>query len=110
MSERTAHGAMTLPGKYYTAEAIFRAETGLIFSKRWLYIGRISQLTKAGRYFLHNLDNESLIVLRDGQGKIRAFYNVCRHRGTRLCTEAEGSFRNPFNALITLGHMRWTAV
>ena len=92
MSIRTAHGATTLPGKYYTAEDLYRAETERIFFHHWLYAGRLSQLAAAGSYFLFNTDHESIIVLRDELGELHAFYNLCRHRGTRLCTETTGLF------------------
>lgn len=92
MYDRTSKGAKTLPGKYYTADSIYHLESDRIFTNEWLYAGRVSQLPAAGSYFLHKIDNESLIILRDQQNEIRAFYNVCRHRGTQLCTEASGRF------------------
>jgi len=92
MSTRTARGAMTLPGRYYTDETVFHAEIERIFLQRWLYAGRLSQLPANGSYFLYTVDKENVIVLRDEQGAVRAFYNVCRHRGTRMCSEPEGQF------------------
>ncbi|MCH8020986.1 aromatic ring-hydroxylating dioxygenase subunit alpha, partial [candidate division KSB1 bacterium] len=92
MSTRTASGAKTLPGKYYTSEEIFLLESKNIFTKQWLYAGRISQLKKVGSYFLFNIDNESIIILRDQNDEVKAYYNVCRHRGTRLCSDSEGEF------------------
>ena len=64
MSTRTASGAKTLPGKYYTSEEIFQLESKNIFSKQWLYAGRVSHLKKTGSYFLFNIGNESIIILR----------------------------------------------
>ena len=90
MSTRTASGAKTLPGKYYTSAEIFQLESQNIFKKQWLYAGRISQLKKTGSYFLFNIDHESIIILRDQNDEVKAMHNVCRHRGTRLCSEAEG--------------------
>src|SRR5579872_2382089 len=84
--------AHTLPREYYTAEDIFRREGELIFSRRWLCVGREEQLPAAGSYFLAEAAGESIIVVRGGDGAVRAFYNVCRHRGTRISTEAEGCF------------------
>ena len=49
-------------------------------------------IPNAGDYFLREIAGESMIVVRAGAGSVEAFYNVCRHRGTRLCTAAEGSF------------------
>jgi Rieske 2Fe-2S family protein len=58
----------------------------------WLYAGHVSELPDPGSYFLRSLDDESVIVVRDRTGEIRAFFNVCRHRGSRLCTEPSGAF------------------
>ncbi len=92
MATRTAGGARTLARKYFTSEAVFETETDRIFLKRWVYAGRVSGLEDVGSFFLFEIDSESVIVVRDGAGEIRAFHNVCRHRGTRLTTEAEGRF------------------
>jgi len=73
MSTRTASGAKTLPGKYYTSEEIFQLESKNIFSKQWLYAGRISQLKNAGSYFLFNIGKESIIILRDQNEEVKAF-------------------------------------
>ena len=92
MYVRTAQGAMTLPREFYTSEAIFQEERQLIFSKRWLYAGHLSQLPEPGSFFQVTLDGESLLVVRDREGDVRAFFNVCRHRGSRVCTEQQGRF------------------
>src|SRR4051812_37013336 len=56
---------------------------------RWIYAGRSEQIAGQGSYFLCDVAGESIIVTREG-----AFYNVCRHRGTRMCTVAEGTFES----------------
>ena len=58
----------------------------------WLCAGRTSQIPDAGDYFLRQFANASVIITRDEQGNIRAFHNVCRHRGTMLCQQEEGKF------------------
>jgi Rieske 2Fe-2S family protein len=85
-------GARTLPGEYYTSPEIFRRETENIFARRWLCAGRESEIPTAGDYFLRDVVGESLIVLRGrgGGSGVRAFFNVCRHRGTQLCESASG--------------------
>lgn len=95
--------AKTLPGKYYISNAIFQAEIERIFSSRWLCIGREELLPNAGDYFLRQVGAESIIVVRTRSGDIRAFYNVCRHRGTRLCTEERGNF----NTIIVCPYHAW---
>lgn len=82
--------AFTLSGHYYTAPEIFYQETQRIFYNHWLCVGRSEQIPEPGDYFLTQVGEENLIVLRDSQSKARAFFNVCRHRGTRLCRQAQG--------------------
>jgi Rieske 2Fe-2S family protein len=81
-------GALTLPGEYYTSPAIFDKEIERIGLTRWHCVGRAERVAEPGAYFLRTLARESLIILRDRRGELRAHFNVCRHRGTRLC-EAE---------------------
>lgn len=85
-------GARTLPGEYYTSPAILTEEMETVFLPRWHCVGRASAIPTPGDYVLANVAGESLIVLRDRQGELRALFNVCRHRGTRLCTDPSGHF------------------
>jgi Rieske 2Fe-2S family protein len=88
LSDRTT----TLPGEYYTSETIFAAEEERIFARRWLCAGRADAVATPGDYRLVHVGRESLIVVRGKDGQARAFFNVCRHRGTRLCSEPAGRF------------------
>ena len=90
MKTRTSFGQHTLPGEYFTSQEIFREEQEKIFGRHWLLAGHISQLPEAGSFFLFEIGRESVIVMRDATGKVGAHHNFCRHRGTRLCTEAHG--------------------
>jgi phenylpropionate dioxygenase-like ring-hydroxylating dioxygenase large terminal subunit len=92
MKPRTSSGQRTLPRESFISEDVFRAERERIFARSWLLAGHASQLAEPGSYFLFALDNESVIVLRDGlDGEIRAFHNHCRHRGSRLCQAPAGT-------------------
>lgn len=82
--------AFTLPRDYFVSEDIFRAELEKIFFDRWICVGRAEQVDAPGKFFLYELGDESVIVVRDYDGVVRAFYNVCRHRGTRMCEEQSG--------------------
>ena len=77
--------AKTLPQEYLVSPGVFAKEQDRIFSTHWLCVGHQSQLGKPGDYFVAEVAGESLILLRDHREEVRAFYNVCRHRGTRLC-------------------------
>lgn len=85
-------GARTLPGERYASPAIFAEEAERLFAREWCCVGRAARLARPGDYILREIAGESLIVLRDGGGAARAFFNVCRHRGTRLCREESGRF------------------
>src|SRR5467141_1627764 len=80
----------TLPQKYFTSPEVFAEEQKKIFSKQWLLVGHQSQIPDAGDYVVQQVIGESLIVIRDKSGEIRGFFNVCRHRGTRLKEDACG--------------------
>ncbi|NJN97493.1 MAG: aromatic ring-hydroxylating dioxygenase subunit alpha [Anaerolineales bacterium] len=84
----------TLPRQYYTSDQIFREETQRIFYERWVCVGRMEQIPNPGDYFVQQVGLESLIIVRTRNDGIRAHYNVCRHRGARLCgSKAQGHFR-----------------
>jgi len=86
-------GARTLLQSYLISPEVFAKEQERIFSTQWLCVGHQSQLAKPGDYFVQEVVGESLIILRDQQGGVRGFYNVCRHRGTRICEEKNGQSR-----------------
>jgi Rieske 2Fe-2S family protein len=82
----------TLPARYYTDTNLFQRELDTIFGQMWFCGGRTEQIPNPGDYFLCEVAGESLIVTRENGGAIRAFYNVCRHRGTRICRDEHGKF------------------
>lgn len=84
--------AKTLPGRYYTDSNMFERELETIFCQMWFCSGRTEQIPNPGDYFLCEVARESVIVTRESNGGICAFYNVCRHRGTRICREELGKF------------------
>jgi Rieske 2Fe-2S family protein len=83
-------GAKTLPQQYFVSPEIFAEELEKIFATQWVLVGHESQLAEPGDYFLADIARESLIVAKDQQSFIRAFYNVCRHRGARLREDPNG--------------------
>jgi glycine betaine catabolism A len=82
----------TLPARYYTDVQLFRSELERFYFNRWVYVGREESVRRPGDYLVQDVAGESIILTRDQAGTLRAFYNVCRHRGTRLCAEASGNF------------------
>ena len=83
-------GAKTLPGEYYWSSEVYEEETRKIFRKQWICVGRASDVPVPGDYFIYELDGENFIFERDDQNRVNCFYNVCRHRGTRLCEQSCG--------------------
>ncbi len=99
------HGASeTLEGRWYCSEDVFAEERMRIFGSSWLAVGRAELLDAPGDFVLADVAGESVIVTRDNGGAMRAFFNVCRHRGTRMCTQAAGRF----NGSIQCPYHAWT--
>ncbi len=90
-AEATA-GAKTLASPYYCDPALFAREQERIFARSWVYASRIEELEANGAFRTIELAGESLIIARGADGVLRAFFNVCRHRGTRICSESTGRF------------------
>jgi choline monooxygenase len=72
--------AWTLPAHLYTGPAALEAEKREIFARTWQIVGRLEQVAQAGAYFTAERAGEPLLITRDANGELRAFYNVCRHR------------------------------
>ncbi|MGB0388172.1 MAG: aromatic ring-hydroxylating oxygenase subunit alpha [Ardenticatenaceae bacterium] len=83
----------TLPRKYFASQEIYQEEVAKIFRREWFAVGRVEQIAKAGQYFLVPFGQDNIIVLRDNEGQVQAFHNVCRHRGTRLCSAESGQLK-----------------
>jgi glycine betaine catabolism A len=94
----------TLPQKYFTDPAVFEAELERLFFRRWICVGRAPEIPEPGDYFLREIGAESVLIVRGLDGKVRGFFNVCRHRGTRICSAAQGRFAGS----IQCGYHGWT--
>jgi glycine betaine catabolism A len=75
----------SLPSSYYLSEAMFAREKEHIFFREWLCAGREEQLPHSGDSLVLDALGESVLVVRTKEGTLKAHYNVCRHRGARLC-------------------------
>jgi Rieske 2Fe-2S family protein len=104
MSTQIESIAKTQPGRYYTDTEIFREEVQRLYYQSWIIAGREEEIQNPGDYFLRDVAGESIIITRDRTQQVRAFYNLCRHRGTRLVTEARGTF----SGRIQCGYHGWT--
>jgi choline monooxygenase len=81
----------TLPGTWYTDPKVFKREQKRIFRRTWQYVGLAEQVTRPGDYFTFTIDSVPIIILRDENEQLRAFVNVCRHRGSQLVPDGCGS-------------------
>ena len=88
MSSLTCEPGRTLPAAYYTDNAVFERVCSDIFMRSWQLAGHVSQLPEVGDYLTLTIIDQDLFVLRGADGQLRAFYNVCQHRGHRLVSGA----------------------
>ncbi|KJJ95752.1 hypothetical protein UB44_22145 [Burkholderiaceae bacterium 26] len=98
--ERWKNG-YSMPRELYCDPEVYASDIKALGQSQWLLIDHESRISKPGDYFTVDIGGESIIVVRDKEGKVRAHYNVCRHRGSRICLEAQGSVRTltcPYHA------------
>ncbi|TWT29192.1 3-phenylpropionate/cinnamic acid dioxygenase subunit alpha [Posidoniimonas corsicana] len=79
--------APTPPSSWYTEPVVLAAEKRRVFQTAWIAVGRADQLAGPGSYFTGNLVGNPYIVLRDDDGGLRAFHNVCRHHAAVVAQE-----------------------
>jgi Rieske 2Fe-2S family protein len=83
----------TLAGQYYTDPAVFALEQSRIFEQTWACVVRSADLPAPGAFRKVQVGRESVLVVRGRDRQLRAFLNVCRHRGAQICTEDAGQVR-----------------
>ena len=74
--------------EFYTSDAVFKADMDQVISQKWILAGHVSKIPNKGDYFLFRIGAEQIIIIRENADSVRAFFNVCRHRGSTLCSEA----------------------
>ena len=82
-----------LDQRFYIDPEIYQLELDRIVTRNWILAGHASQIPDAGDYLVFSLPNESAIIVRGEDGNVRAFANVCRHRGSLVCLENRGNKR-----------------
>ena len=77
---------LTIPQEYYVDEARYAADEKYLTENMWLYVDHESSIPDPGDFFVYEFGRaESILIVRGQDSEVRAFYNVCRHRGSRLC-------------------------
>jgi len=82
--------AHTIPSAWYLDPTIYTAECRTVFVNTWQAAGRLDQLAEPGSFLTTDIAGEPIAVVRDQEGILRAFSNVCRHRAARVLEEACG--------------------
>jgi Rieske 2Fe-2S family protein len=77
--------------EFYVSDAVFKADMEHVISRKWLVAGHVSRIPNKGDYFLFKVGAEQIIVIRENDDSVRAFFNVCRHRGSTLCSAESGN-------------------
>ena len=94
----------TLPGSAYTDPAVFAQEQEKIFEAYWFAAARTSEIATPGSFQTVDVGRENVLIVRGRDKKLRAFLNVCRHRGARVCMEKEGTGQRKLQC----GYHAWT--
>ncbi|MGN6436450.1 MAG: aromatic ring-hydroxylating oxygenase subunit alpha [Agriterribacter sp.] len=81
----------SLERDFYTNQQVFEAEIEHVWKKSWLFAGFGCEIPEPGDYFLYNMLDQSIIVIRGDDGKVYAHHNSCRHRGSAICLEERGN-------------------
>ncbi|CAN5680622.1 aromatic ring-hydroxylating dioxygenase subunit alpha [soil metagenome] len=92
-----------LQRNFYVAPEVFEVDLARIFHRHWLFAGYSFQVARPGDFFTYRVGTESIVVVRDRQGEIRAFHNVCRHRGSQICKTETGNAHR-----LVCPYHRWT--
>ncbi len=93
----------SLDRKFYCDDAVFAADMDGVIGRKWIVAGHIDRVRQKGDYFLFKIGTESIIIVRSDESTINAFYNVCRHRGSLICTNPQGRL-----ARLTCGYHAWS--
>lgn len=93
----------SLEAPFYQNKEIFELDVQAIFGRHWIFVGVEPDIAEPGDYFTVQLGRASIVVVRDDDMSIRAFHNVCRHRGARLCDGLKGNVGN-----IVCPYHQWT--
>jgi carnitine monooxygenase subunit len=104
ISAEADSASLSLPGWIYHDREFFELEKEAIFRNSWQVVCHVSDVPRAGDYHSFDFLGESVIVVRGGDGEVRGFHNVCRHRASRLLEGPKGNC----GKRITCGYHAWT--
>ncbi len=93
----------TLPAPFYLSPEINDLDIAAIFGNHWIFVAVEPDIAEPGDYIKVDIGHNSVIIVRDDDMNVKAFHNVCRHRGSQLCDEQKGSVGN-----IVCPYHQWT--
>jgi phenylpropionate dioxygenase-like ring-hydroxylating dioxygenase large terminal subunit len=102
-SQEDQEAGYALPARFFYEEAVFAREKTNIFFKSWHLVGHVSELREPGAFVTHEIFEQSILVVAGRDGQIRAFHNVCQHRGNRLVESRRGKV-----SMLICGYHAWT--
>ena len=76
---------LSLPSEYYFDENFNIQELKKIWSKNWIYVCHVSRLKKKLSFLTLSIGKQNIIIVQNSEGKLKAYFNTCRHRGSILC-------------------------
>ena len=96
-----------LPARYFTDPDVYEMEKEKVFSRYWTFAGHANCITEPGEYFTRTIGDKQLIIVRDHDGDVRAFYNVCAHRGSKMVDDTPMTDPGNMNRIQCPYHL-WT--
>lgn len=93
----------SLPQPFYNDARLFALDMQEVFEKEWLFAGMACEIPAKGNFMTLEIGDNPIVIVRGAEGQIHAFHNVCRHRGSRLCTKDKGKV-----AKLVCPYHQWT--
>src|SRR5690606_19846290 len=84
----------SLDADFYLSPAVYDMDMEAIFGRHWLFVAVEPDIPEPGDYLTVDIGRQSVVLVRDDDGQVRGYHNVCRHRGARLCVTPQGSVGN----------------
>jgi Rieske 2Fe-2S family protein len=93
----------SLEQPFYNDERIYKLDIQEIFEKEWIFAGMTCEIPAKGNFITLNIGDNPIVIVRGAEGAVHAFFNVCRHRGSRLCVTEKGKV-----AKLVCPYHKWT--
>jgi Rieske 2Fe-2S family protein len=87
---RSRRPGFALPGAFFSDERVYAADLEHIFARHWLFVASVAEIPEAGDYRTYQIGSYPIFILRQDDGSVAAFHNVCRHRGARVLQQESG--------------------